>query len=229
MLPCLKTWLQNPNSFEKIGKEFLTCSVCLEYFKHAKTLPCLHSFCEGCLNNIVEKTGQLTCPECRTFIGVKSNCDIARLGTNCLLNGLIGVISTANHSASEFTCDGCEENNSTHRCVDCALNICRICVKMHAKIRSTKHHCVIAADEFKSANIEQAARYRHPRTCGIAGHEDCALKCYCETCSVPVCHECTIIEHRVPEHKHAYLKDVADNFSAELAESMEQLAVKEME
>ena len=52
-------------------KEDLMCSVCLEEFEEPKVLPCCHTFCKGCLERVLEKSGQktnLVCPQCRAYI-----------------------------------------------------------------------------------------------------------------------------------------------------------------
>ena len=51
---------------EKVDKQ-LTCAVCIEQFKEPKVLPCLHTYCKGCLVKLVRKQGAdhvITCPEC---------------------------------------------------------------------------------------------------------------------------------------------------------------------
>ena len=48
--------------------EHLDCAVCMEQFKEPKVLPCLHTYCKGCLEKLVKKEGPdyvVTCPECR--------------------------------------------------------------------------------------------------------------------------------------------------------------------
>uniref|UniRef100_A0A1X7U3A5 RING-type domain-containing protein n=1 Tax=Amphimedon queenslandica TaxID=400682 RepID=A0A1X7U3A5_AMPQE len=52
----------------KLEKE-LTCPVCLDHYTNPKTLPCLHSFCEHCLEGLPldkkNETYYLSCPTCR--------------------------------------------------------------------------------------------------------------------------------------------------------------------
>jgi len=52
---------------EKVDKQ-LTCAICIEQFKEPKVLPCLHTYCKGCLVKLIKKQGPdhvITCPECR--------------------------------------------------------------------------------------------------------------------------------------------------------------------
>ena len=50
-------------------EEQLTCPVCLEHYTNPKTLPCLHSFCQHCLEGLPldkkNETYYLSCPTCR--------------------------------------------------------------------------------------------------------------------------------------------------------------------
>lgn len=49
--------------------DLLECSVCLERLDtSAKVLPCQHTFCRRCLENIVSSRHELRCPECRILV-----------------------------------------------------------------------------------------------------------------------------------------------------------------
>ncbi|XP_061177406.1 uncharacterized protein LOC133186150 [Saccostrea echinata] len=45
----------------------LTCPICLELYDCPVSLPCLHSFCTECLQNLTHSSGgtTVTCPQCR--------------------------------------------------------------------------------------------------------------------------------------------------------------------
>lgn len=62
--------------------DLLECSVCLERLDtSSKVLPCQHTFCRKCLENIVERHKELRCPECRILVPIK----IDELPPNVLL------------------------------------------------------------------------------------------------------------------------------------------------
>ena len=53
---------------EKLTEQ-LTCAICLEYYKHPRTLPCLHSYCTNCISQLTVEVdnGQhmVRCPLCQ--------------------------------------------------------------------------------------------------------------------------------------------------------------------
>ena len=49
--------------------DLLECSVCLERLDtSSKILPCQHTFCKKCLQEIVSTHKELKCPECRILV-----------------------------------------------------------------------------------------------------------------------------------------------------------------
>ncbi|XP_017778543.1 PREDICTED: SH3 domain-containing RING finger protein 3-like isoform X5 [Nicrophorus vespilloides] len=66
--------------------DLLECSVCLERLDtSSKVLPCQHTFCKKCLNEIVESHKELRCPECRILVPIK----VDELPPNVLLMRLL--------------------------------------------------------------------------------------------------------------------------------------------
>ncbi|KAI2558465.1 TRIM3 isoform 2, partial [Pan troglodytes] len=51
---------------QPMDKQFLVCSICLDRYQCPKVLPCLHTFCERCLQNYIPAQSlTLSCPVCR--------------------------------------------------------------------------------------------------------------------------------------------------------------------
>lgn len=76
---------------EQSLNELLECSVCLDRLDHtSKVLPCQHTFCRRCLEEIVSTKGELRCPECRFLVEVR----VEDLPSNILLIRLLEGIKT---------------------------------------------------------------------------------------------------------------------------------------
>uniref|UniRef100_T1J1Q5 RING-type E3 ubiquitin transferase n=1 Tax=Strigamia maritima TaxID=126957 RepID=T1J1Q5_STRMM len=57
---------------EWLLNDVLECSVCLERLDStSKVLPCQHTFCKRCLDEIVSSRKELRCPECRILVEIK--------------------------------------------------------------------------------------------------------------------------------------------------------------
>lgn len=68
-------WRAPKNRFimdECMLNDLLECSVCLERLDtSSKVLPCQHTFCKKCLEEIVSTHRELRCPECRVLVDAK--------------------------------------------------------------------------------------------------------------------------------------------------------------
>ncbi|XP_063284245.1 nuclear factor 7, ovary-like [Pelobates fuscus] len=73
-------------------REELTCSVCLNIYRDPVTLPCGHSFCQDCIENVLDTQGarEYSCPECRQLFN--SRPDLQRALS--LANMVKGFLST---------------------------------------------------------------------------------------------------------------------------------------
>ena len=102
-------------------KEFLECSVCLEELDETcKVLPCQHTFCKKCLENIIASKGSLQCPECRTDFG---NQRLQSLPPNVLL---IRILEGLKRKPNAKTSDG-NASTSNNKGYPRLLKVC--CVK----------------------------------------------------------------------------------------------------
>ncbi|XP_038140927.1 tripartite motif-containing protein 3b isoform X1 [Cyprinodon tularosa] len=128
----------------QIDKQFLVCSICLDHYHNPKVLPCLHTFCESCLQNYIPAESlTLSCPVCRQT-SILPEKGVCALQNNFFITNLMEVlqrepecsrpeacsvlesVSAAaagkplccpNHEGKvmEFYCESCE----TAMCLDC--------------------------------------------------------------------------------------------------------------
>jgi len=100
----------------------LKCSICLDYLNVPKTLTCQHSFCQKCLEPLVEN-GILRCPLCRDLnVGI----NLKTLQTNYLIDTLIKSLQK-----SSAACPSCSKIKSLSVCDHCSNVYCHDCKKEH--------------------------------------------------------------------------------------------------
>ena len=138
--------------------EQLTCSVCLECYKDPRTLPCHHSFCRVCLDNVkapisdeeFEEAGQPTimCPVCRNSIILPPG-GVKELPAAFLLNNLLEIQKATTSVNAQLPSQGiCDihERVLEFYCNDCDVLLCSVCsIKVHRA-----HDCDLAADVAKA-------------------------------------------------------------------------------
>eukprot|EP00058_Branchiostoma_floridae_P018630 XP_002604119.1 hypothetical protein BRAFLDRAFT_71593 [Branchiostoma floridae] len=61
-----------PSSLKREVHEELSCSICLELFTRPKVLPCQHTFCQDCLQDLAGRGGAFQCPICRQQVRLPS-------------------------------------------------------------------------------------------------------------------------------------------------------------
>uniref|UniRef100_A0AAQ4PW21 Tripartite motif-containing protein 2 n=1 Tax=Gasterosteus aculeatus aculeatus TaxID=481459 RepID=A0AAQ4PW21_GASAC len=85
----------------QIDKQFLICSICLDRYENPKVLPCLHTFCERCLQNYIPPHSlTLSCPVCRQT-SILPEKGVAALQNNFFITNLMDVLQRAPGSRSQ--------------------------------------------------------------------------------------------------------------------------------
>ncbi|XP_074842224.1 E3 ubiquitin-protein ligase TRIM71 [Carettochelys insculpta] len=111
----------------------------------------------------------------------------------------------------EPRCSSCDEGNAaSSRCLDCQEHLCDNCVRAHQRVRLTKDHFIerfaaAAAGPGPAAPYSLLASVFPDRASYCQHHDDEVLHFYCDTCSVPICRECTMGRH--VGHSFIYLQD----------------------
>ena len=183
-------------SLENYIHEELACPVCLEMLDKPKVLPCQHSFCTKCLQEIVFQSFNkgirskylvlqyytpfldvIACPQCRVEHPMIEG-DVNRLSTNYTLLNLIDILSRHHDSKSEDTTTTNDENNI-----------------QTPEISKSVEHLSLLCTEHKEERVF-----------------------YCEACELVLCHLCTQTE----SHKGHNIMS-ADRARAHLLTEMKRL------
>ncbi|XP_056135734.1 tripartite motif-containing protein 2 [Lampris incognitus] len=85
----------------QIDKQFLICSICLDRYENPKVLPCLHTFCERCLQNYIPAHSlTLSCPVCRQT-SILPEKGVAALQSNFFITNLMDVLQRPPETCSQ--------------------------------------------------------------------------------------------------------------------------------
>ena len=178
-------------------EEQLTCPICLEQYTNPKFLPCFHSFCSKCLENVPLELQQgsytLTCPTCR------SPCQLSQQGVQALpssftINNLSEVYNLmkkvlGNRHAS---CDKCISTDADRYCKQCAKFLCQQCLLVHNEWITD--HETLGLDEVVNAAYQlPQAKSEAINNCADHGKP---LEIFCETCEELICQLCAVKKHR---------------------------------
>ncbi|XP_029438728.1 E3 ubiquitin-protein ligase TRIM56-like [Rhinatrema bivittatum] len=172
-----------------IQEDYLSCKICFELYRTPKLLPCLHSYCQQCLELLV-KNSSLQCPECRMQVDVKGG--IASLKTNFFLNSLLELFEPK--KVKDLICAICSSSKSViARCLDCNDFLCQSCTQGHCCSRLTLNHKVVNLKEFLEGQHDTEMRQRQEVYC--QDHQKEPLRFFCNTCSSAICRDCRLLVH----------------------------------
>ncbi|XP_077990245.1 E3 ubiquitin-protein ligase TRIM45-like [Glandiceps talaboti] len=212
-----------------VGEGFVTCAICLEFYRQPKLLPCDHTFCCQCLETLVEKKGSLNCPVCNGECELVDG-DVSTLNDNHVVNSLLEVIHRKQDEVSvkKLKCEFCDENHASHFCLDCSQYFCESCVtRVHKNLKVVSFHTVFTTEEYRELKASKPSAAQPKEFCKV--HPQNELKCYCDTCQIPICMECTLCDHKIPEHKFRYIQEVAEEYTEKLSQTIDKLKVKAQE
>ena len=203
----------------------LTCSVCLEEYTRPRVLPCLHVFCEACLQRlVVGGANRLSarCPKCCQVAQLPGE-GVASLPSAFYIQHLFEVREKV-RDPSKVQCGKCREGEAQGFCRDCGQFICQLCLTMHRKWKELQGHEISSLDEVEAA----ASKTVPPKKVAVMcpKHPTEPIKIYCETCNELICRDCTVKAHR--NHNYDLVPDAypkhRDTIIASLEPIKQQLA-----
>ncbi|XP_038055894.1 E3 ubiquitin-protein ligase TRIM56-like [Patiria miniata] len=192
---------------EKISQGHLECPICFSRFTNPKILNCLHSFCQRCLEKMMEGHSQqreITCPVCRQQM-VLSEAGIAGIANNFSLMALVDEVTQQEElvksQRSKIICEVCDEQvEAIVRCLECREYLCEACHSAHSRNKKTKNHETASIDDLHSGKVPYQSRlWNEVPKCPKHPSQD--LYFFCETCTTLICAACTALDHKAPDHK----------------------------
>ena len=210
----LQTLLHNLN-------EEVSCSVCMSTFTDPKILPCFHTFCLHCLNELQRtsgKHGEITCPECRRKFQVPGSGYPKDLPANFRMNSLLDVMAIQKCNVSGVKCGNCEKTSvQSFYCFQCCAFWCEDCSAAHNLIKANKTHRVLAIRDFQDNDIENVLK--RAVYCQKKHHEKEELRFFCKQCEVSICNTCVVTFHE--GHDKVLLQDAANEKKLSLESAIE--------
>ena len=208
----------------------VSCSACLSTFTDPRQLPCLHSFCLHCLNelaSISDFNGPfLTCPECRKRFRIPGSGNPSEFSSNFLINSLLDVLAIKECSTARVKCGNCDKLSAeTSYCFQCCSFWCNECISAHNIIRANKEHRTLAINDFQDQDIEDLLR--RPAFCQKRHHEKEVLRFYCKDCKVAVCNTCVVTLH--DGHDKMLLQEATDASRSQINSTIASLKEKGLE
>ncbi|XP_019859494.1 PREDICTED: RING finger protein nhl-1-like [Amphimedon queenslandica] len=135
----------------KLAEEQLTCPVCLDHYINPKTLPCLHSFCQHCLEGLPldknNETYYLFCPTCRHRTELPEN-GAGAFPVAFTINNLKDMHSLIKKTpnSQEAVTPICTDHG---RPLEFFCGTCDAVICSHCSVRNHKHHeCELITDSY---------------------------------------------------------------------------------
>ncbi|XP_048578185.1 uncharacterized protein LOC116612999 isoform X1 [Nematostella vectensis] len=216
-------WTKMTSASRRLEDE-VTCSICIEHFNDPRVLPCLHSFCRHCLEELAvhsEGRGKLVCPLCKAEFQI-SPADVPSLKVNFMINSIISVLPllTSEDSKKKPSCESCDSGEPAQgRCNECDHFVCEQCISAHKRLRLLQHHTLLSLDEIKSGKLLSKSK-----TSYCTKHEGEVLKLFCESCKEVICRDCTVVDHK--NHDYLFTSDVIAREKEEILGRAKKVASK---
>ncbi|XP_033750915.1 uncharacterized protein LOC117335102 [Pecten maximus] len=201
--------------------EIFDCPICLEQYQIPRSLPCLHSFCEECLNSYiasqVDNSTDFPCPVCRLSITLPHHNSTLGSGSwaqTFPLNHLIVTLTGGGmENKDNVMCTPClvrdsSSVNAVYWCNHCCEGLCEKCYTYHQKNKYSSRH--------KSGPIVESTNV----TANTDVDEDCPrhrgkiIEVYCSDHSELCCVVCFATKHRECKHIHC-IDDVSEGFNVD--------------
>lgn len=211
--------------------DILECGICLSPFDDPRMLPCVHSFCLGCLERSFaaqdpgescSSFAQPCCPLCRRAFDMPSN-GFAGLQKNFFLARLIETMRIVGPDPGGAPCESCLKDPTPGvdtplaviYCHTCKEKLCSACCFYH---RKKKHQMTVigepGTDNSQPLDTSVPAYY-------CAQHNKYVLDLYCSDCDEVLCPMCFIEKHQ--GHQRQGIEEASIEFREQIESSVTNL------
>ena len=133
-------------------EQMVKCPMCQKTLDNPRTLPCLHTFCLGCLGHQEANATplRLRCRQCDAPFRVPVRGWLDSFGCNSFVDSVLRSLQGANTNANaEIKCDLCDvEEEATMHCVTCSENLGPVCSAAHKRQKMAANHRQLSLGDF---------------------------------------------------------------------------------
>ena len=227
------------------NSKFFICGICnlnaVAGGTSPKLLPCLHSFCEKCLQQKYDQqkdattdntdgsslNPRLKCPSCGQEFLVSSNGVTGFLNNQFIIEASTGVEREI-EQLGQKVCTSCEDESAAHSfCSQCREWLCDTCVQAHQRVKVTRDHIIKSTEEYendsdlKEPNKPATSPDQKPLFCKMHPHEQ--LRLFCATCDKLTCRDCQLVEHK--DHRYQFIDEAASKHREVMKKLLQYLKV----
>ena len=200
-------------------KDFVTCDICFELYegREPRTLPCIHSFCSPCIQEIlittrknsIKRTDDIRCPVCKTHATIPDGnvSNLPKYFPSHKIQDILKQIQQK-HSICKICISKTRKANVTSYCFQCAIATCKDCKTKHD--RRHKNHAQVQVSASTIAFL-------------VCPDHDKHVEAFCIDCSRAVCALCSLSTHE--EHT---INDLCSD-EVEKTDQLDQLFADHME
>jgi tripartite motif-containing protein 56 len=180
--------------------ELLKCSICLDTFTNPKSLPCLHTFCQCCIQHAYKDKlpgDSVACPDCRHKFAIPLK-GAERLPSNIVIKNLIDSKKSSGKLVDNVPCDVCSSDSELNpSSVPCASMCCKTCGQKLCS-RCSKPHQMIPGGAHQVVTLNKQVMEELQRTLGnfCSSHSGNKVEIYWFDCCMNICVTCHAIKHR---------------------------------
>ena len=192
-------------------------------------LSCCHSFCTQCIQSLINEgtgTNSITCPSCHQTTPLHKG-GVTSLPHNLHLINKEGDTLRKITSNPPPSCDSCSEDTSVAYCTECTDFLCKQCWDAHQRVRSSRTHSSFTLEDVRAMSQDNLTKLIPSFIHSCQDHTDQQLKYYCQQCIIPVCIECTIINHK--DHPVTEVSKQVDSNKATIHESIQGFQVAQQQ
>jgi hypothetical protein len=117
------------------------------------------------------------------------------------------------------TCNECGEEQSTHFCVECNVQLCKSCSGVIHSLKKRKDHHIMDVKEHLAKRSQQPQDTKE-KSGNCQSHPNEAVIAYCITCEDPICLSCALGKH--DGHTRKNLNDAQPEATKEFSQLLDE-------